>query len=338
MASARLDSAHDASISITIEETMSVDVENMEVVSESSNSKRRRLNGYATPASLKKPFKSPFRIAQPSQHDVQPNDEDATSNDSGSTVRAASSALDTYNITSGSPRYQAKPLRTYTPSPLNKPQKHSKPIDPEKPDTINAIANAKRTQSSLITQVSQTRQDIDALKQAISLASSTKDEELSELIDKWTAAARLAAEEVFGTCKDKVNKMGGVGAWRERELQQREWQKQWDEPLPDAGGNTEHSEDDEEAEGAEAEAMGDMGKEERRALREARRELRTQERDLRDRCNKPDDAGEENEMQRDSATVQGHDDDTFTMDMMLNILNIDLNTIGYSKDRQMWVG
>lgn len=37
------------------------------------------------------------------------------------------------------------------------------------------------------------------------------------LIGKWKVASREAAEEVFGDVRDRVNRMGGVGAWRERE-------------------------------------------------------------------------------------------------------------------------
>lgn len=35
---------------------------------------------------------------------------------------------------------------------------------------------------------------------------------------------------------------------------------------------------------------------------------------------------------------EGNDDDSFTMDMMLRTLNIDLNVIGYDRQGQRWIG
>lgn len=43
------------------------------------------------------------------------------------------------------------------------------------------------------------------------------------LIDRWRTASRAAAEEVFASTRDRVNRMGGVGAWKEREQEQKEW-------------------------------------------------------------------------------------------------------------------
>lgn len=43
------------------------------------------------------------------------------------------------------------------------------------------------------------------------------------LIAKWKAASREAAEEVFGDVRDRVNRMGGVGAWRAEGRRREEW-------------------------------------------------------------------------------------------------------------------
>lgn len=48
------------------------------------------------------------------------------------------------------------------------------------------------------------------------------------LIDRWRAASQAAAEEVFASTRDRVNRMGGVGAWQEREREQREWRMKAD--------------------------------------------------------------------------------------------------------------
>jgi len=74
----------------------------------------------------------------------------------------------------------------------------------------------------------QLRSDLQILTQAQALATSTKDDDLVVLIDKWRTASRAAAEEIFATTRDKVNRMGGVGAWKAREKEGKERQMQWD--------------------------------------------------------------------------------------------------------------
>jgi Swi5-dependent recombination DNA repair protein 1 len=72
------------------------------------------------------------------------------------------------------------------------------------------------------------------LTQAQTLATSTKDDDLVVLIDKWRTASRAAAEELFGSTRDRVNRMGGVGAWKEREKESKERQMQWDKEEMEA--------------------------------------------------------------------------------------------------------
>lgn len=77
--------------------------------------------------------------------------------------------------------------------------------------------------------MAQLRSDIQILSQAQSLATSTKDDDLVVLIDRWRTASRAAAEELFATTRDKVNRMGGVGAWKAREKESKDRQQQWDQ-------------------------------------------------------------------------------------------------------------
>ena len=72
------------------------------------------------------------------------------------------------------------------------------------------------------------------LTQAQTLATSTKDDDLVVLVDKWRSASRAAAEELFGSTRDRVNRMGGVGAWKEREKESKERQMQWDKEEMEA--------------------------------------------------------------------------------------------------------
>lgn len=136
------------------------------------------------------------------------------------------------------------------------------------------------------------RSDIQILSQAYALATSDKDEKLLALIETWRTASRAVAEEVFVGTRERVQRMGGVGAWREREREQKVWRNKWDEEDRKA----EHPGEDSE-----------MAEQDER-----------------------DNKGEEED--------NGNDDDSFTMDMMLRTLNIDVNLIGYDTIGQRWVG
>lgn len=72
------------------------------------------------------------------------------------------------------------------------------------------------------------------LTQAHTLATTTKDDDLVVLIDKWRTVSRVVAEELFATTRDKVNRMGGVGAWKAREKEGKERQLQWDKEEREA--------------------------------------------------------------------------------------------------------
>lgn len=72
------------------------------------------------------------------------------------------------------------------------------------------------------------------LTQAQTLATSSKDDDLVALIDTWRSASRAAAEELFGSTRDRVNRMGGVGAWKDREKESKDRQMKWDQEEMEA--------------------------------------------------------------------------------------------------------
>lgn len=78
------------------------------------------------------------------------------------------------------------------------------------------------------TQIRKTCRENDQFKQAITIIKSNKDVELEKLIGKWRSAAQLAADAVYGTARDKVNRMGGVEGLREQERESKERRKQWE--------------------------------------------------------------------------------------------------------------
>jgi Swi5-dependent recombination DNA repair protein 1 len=160
--------------------------------------------------------------------------------------------------------------------------------------------------SALFLQLSQLRTAHDTSQQAVKIATSNTDVELESLISKWKTASREAAEELFRGARDRVNKMGGVGAWRERTKKQS--MGGWGDENLDGD---ETNEDGSEITEAQKEARAIM-------LEEMKAEM-----------GKYGEKKEEVEEEKD--------DESFTMDMMLKQLNIALDVIGYDKASQRWI-
>lgn len=58
------------------------------------------------------------------------------------------------------------------------------------------------------------------------------DQELRDLIVKWKAASRVAAEELFESVKERVDSAGGPKVWREMRKRQMEFYQGWDQESP----------------------------------------------------------------------------------------------------------
>ena len=165
----------------------------------------------------------------------------------------------------------------------------------------------QKQHTRLLNQLSAARSHLETSNQALKIESSNRDVELEALIFKWRAASRATAEKVFAGARDKVNKMGGVGAMRDRERQSK--QKAWgwdDEPKK----NDEADEDDE------------TGQEDSDGFRIGEKEGEEQD---------------EREEGAKKADAFGEEDGGYTMDMMLKTLNIDLDIIGFDKGLQNWI-
>ncbi|KAF1851612.1 uncharacterized protein K460DRAFT_272311 [Cucurbitaria berberidis CBS 394.84] len=269
--------------------------------------KRRRLNQAAK--TLHKPFKSPFRTP------LNPNiGSDPPSSDPPEEHASALRVAHVANpfATSHGKQHVATPALPEQASAAAatpcKPRVSNELVSRPTFSTPSRIVPKKpSSKPSHMREIVQLRNEIQMLTQAQSLATSTKDDDLVILIDRWRTASRAAAEELFASTRDRVNRMGGVGALKEREKESKERQKQWEqeemqaemEKMQEAKENGEVSE---EAYDKYAETEEEKGEEEKETFK------------------------------------GGADDDSFTMDMMLKTLNIDLELIGYSKEAQRWDG
>ncbi|EMD87022.1 hypothetical protein COCC4DRAFT_198654 [Bipolaris maydis ATCC 48331] len=270
--------------------------------------KRRRLNEAAK--TLHKPFKSPFRTPlKPSIGDDPP------SSDPPSSESSAKEILEDDSVWASSAHSTNNAGQKATPSPsgnVASAQRHSalrapKTLVPRPNSTPSRLA-ARSTPSkpSAAREIMQLRNEIQMLTQAQTLATSSKDDDLIALIEKWRTASRAAAEELFGITRDRVNRMGGVGAWQEREKEAKQRQMKWDQEELEA---------------------------ERERMRKARENGEIPQEEY-DRFAEMEG---EREVEEEKETFK-NTDDSFTMDMMLKTLNIDLQLIGYNKEAQRWEG
>lgn len=186
------------------------------------NGKRRRVEGAA--ASLSKPFKSPLR--KPQQGIV---DKGKALNDSFIKTKAESQDVDgkdaqkhltpsastpskPTHLTSSSPALPFPSLQNRKRKPVTNqitPLKKSILADP-------VISELQKEQRALQSRLSALRSELDTVQQALRIESSTKDAELEALILKWKTVSQEAAEEVFEGARERVSRMGGMKAWRER--------------------------------------------------------------------------------------------------------------------------
>ena len=102
----------------------------------------------------------------------------------------------------------------------------------------------------------------DATHQCEKQNSVNGDVRLENLIIKWRDASRRAVEEVFAGARDRVNRMGGVAAWKEREREKLEQQQQgssWGWDVAGAGAGADAAKDSTGGDDDDDDGGGDQG-------------------------------------------------------------------------------
>ncbi|POS76315.1 hypothetical protein DHEL01_v205289 [Diaporthe helianthi] len=124
------------------------------------------------------------------------------------------------------------------------------------------------------------------------------DQELRDLVGKWRAAARAAAEELFETVKGRVDNAGGAKAWREMQRRQQEFYRGFDQDPPAKAKDSDEDSDPEFSRDVQAHLEG---------MDEAEQ--------------KPEE-----------------DDETeFNVGHMLRSLNVDFSLLGYDDKEDKWI-
>ncbi|KAF2128012.1 hypothetical protein P153DRAFT_432426 [Dothidotthia symphoricarpi CBS 119687] len=288
--------------------------------------KRRRLN--EATKTLHKPFKSPFKTPSKSVTSSDP----PSSDPSDLVIPDPAYVFPVLNTARSN---DVQPL----PTPARPEESPATPAPPTARTSRSLVSRSitstpsrslpKKTPSkpSLTREIVQLRSDIQILSQAERLATSTEDDNLIVLIDKWRTASRAAAEELFGSTRDRVNRMGGVGAWKEREKEAQERTQKWDQEERQAQVEAERERLEEAKEKGE---VVDEAYDKYADMTEDKVEEEEEKYKVADDDVSQDSLGD---WSRDANGKQ-----SFTMDMMLKTLNIDLGLIGYSKEAQRWDG
>ncbi|KAL2006547.1 hypothetical protein VTN00DRAFT_9215 [Thermoascus crustaceus] len=318
------------------------------------NPKRRRLDQAAS--TLSKPFKSPLRTPLKKHDEKQgnplsdtpQNKDDATDSSRPQPDEEKKPAVDDADPTLTSTPLK-KPSSTSTsttpvyktplPPTLRKRKSLVSPLSSSPSITTTSdpvLSSLQKQHTALQSRLSALRSELDTAQQALRIESSAKDEELEALIRKWRSVSQDAAEEVFAGARERVLRMGGVGAWRERMRRGRE---RWDDAADggvgvgeDCGGGSD-VDDEEELERRRAEVVDrvEFGEEEKGQKKKE----------------DDDDGGADDEVGTFLIPISLHFDfedanngvasKSFTMDMMLKFLNIDLDLIGFDKVNQRWI-
>ncbi|KAL4787471.1 hypothetical protein BJX76DRAFT_345551 [Aspergillus varians] len=271
---------------------------NLTMASYTPNGKRRRLEQATT--ALSKPFKSPLRRPTPTvkKEAISPKVEKI----------AEPASLSQTATSKGKPTHT--PLSTPasnsplpTPPPARKRTHIEQRLTPARRPTLPdpEVADLQKQQREVQARLASLRSELDTVQQALRIESSNRDEELEALIVKWKKVSQDAAEEVFTGAQERISRMGGVKAWRDRMMNDDvRWQQ--DEMESWFGDvNTEGLDlDDDELQDRKAEMKNEIEK--KRNVEEHEKEP-----------------------------------EEFTMDVMLKTLNIDLQSIGYDKHAQNWI-
>lgn len=171
-------------------------------------SKRRRLNAAAA---LSRPFKSPLRKPGPIENASQPSpctpDTSGIAQDEARSPEALSASPD---IPTSSPISSQATIKTRPPNRSGLATPTQSPLgDPE-------LLHLQKQERALQSRLAALREGLNVAKQALRIESSNKDAELEGLIKRWRLASQEAADEVFAGAQERVARMGGLAAWKER--------------------------------------------------------------------------------------------------------------------------
>ncbi|KAL5346264.1 hypothetical protein ACLOAV_008532 [Pseudogymnoascus australis] len=187
------------------------------------DAKRRRAD--STAAALSKPFRSPFR-ATPGKPNTDSQDQPSDLGRTQLDQKASPLKVSHVPRARNPPHF---PYRRQRGASLS-----SRPSDTS--DSQLEIAALVKTQRQLKNKLHSLSEELHLCEQAHKIEHAPSEAgsdggevggELLRLTERWKSASRQAAEELFGSAKDKINRMGGPQAWKEMQEKQLEFQNEF---------------------------------------------------------------------------------------------------------------
>jgi Swi5-dependent recombination DNA repair protein 1 len=173
--------------------------------------KRRRID--AASQTLSKPFRSPFKTPFKSPLKAPPSTSSSNAQPTVSTTlgTSTSESLPTLPVL----KDKTPNLPATTPNRASRPKKtFSSPISAAVINSDPDIAPLLKVQRELERQLREVKEELEQAEQARKIERDSRkkdpdgevDGELVVLIEKWKSASRLAAEELFGKVRNRVNR------------------------------------------------------------------------------------------------------------------------------------
>jgi hypothetical protein len=174
------------------------------------SSKRRRTDAATA---LSKPFKSPLRRPAPTNTNDMPSKPVVPRTTEDTEVPATPIIPVEPNSISNSP----DPMTTPVPPKRKRvlrlfPQFLSQSSQTSDPEILELQKQHREIKSKVDVLIN----ELEVATQALNLETNPKYIEIPTLITKWRLASQDAADEVFFGAKERVNRMGGMAAWKER--------------------------------------------------------------------------------------------------------------------------
>lgn len=164
-------------------------------------------------ATLTKPFKSPLRTRDSSKDLLcqPPLLTSYQTNTAHIEERTVSSQIAEDNVEHGK-----QLLRSLQGTPKRQPSRLRLAAPSKSPLADSELLELQKKKRVLQAHLKSLTDELENTKQAIQIESSGKDAELETLTRKWRHIAQQAAEEVLGGAQERISRMGGMAAWRER--------------------------------------------------------------------------------------------------------------------------
>lgn len=178
-------------------------------MSPSPASKRRRLNASSSSAKLSQPFKPPFKSS------LKLSSADPPSHSSSNHQPLPHNLDHPTTTTTSLPLTKSDHPAVTQPTAVSRARGILSPPSPQ-------LARLQKQHTALLRTLASARASLETHAQALKLETSSTDRELEGLIVKWKGVGREAAEEVLTVVAARVEGMGGVKGWRQKEREQRE--------------------------------------------------------------------------------------------------------------------